>query len=429
MKGVADVAHERDGQGGAPTRRRVLWSMSAAGALLAAGCATRGDGAAGNGGTGSASSAPGHAPSGVLAANFNEDPRGTTPERLRDVRAGWVRGFVPMPEVEDGHADRQRGIAALLAASHAGRGTVLSLKFPFTGRPLPAPGSAAMDTELNRVDQVLDATLGTVDILGIGNEPFLETRADDQRRGRFNAFYEALARHIVERREQRFPDGCRTRLYMGALNHLEDPATHDAAHARWLAFVHDTHEIEGVDLHPHVAAFEDTEAYLTYVLPRIRPDQRFLATEFSLVRLWKQHLKDRVPASFARSRGVPAGTPVWQALRDAAAHPLPRADWERLLLDSPWFGSHRHFLTRQVQRFRATGRLAVAAYGLAQGPAMVHDIGPASTPWLLNSVYSNLTVRPSADGTPAPSPVWYDEFRALQRAEDRLPVRTGTVPV
>ncbi|MEU3708854.1 hypothetical protein [Streptomyces catenulae] len=419
------MAHERDG---APTRRRVLWSMSAAGALLAAGCSTSDGRPAGNGGTQSGSPAPGHAPAGVLAANFNEDPRGTTLDRLKGVQAGWVRGFVPMPEVRDGHADRQRGIAALLAAGRAGYGTVLSLKFPFTRRPLPAPGSAAMDTELNRVDQVLDATLGTVDILGIGNEPFLESRADDRRRGRFNAFYEALARHIVERRRKRFPDGCRTRLYMGALNDLENPATHDAAHARWLTFVHDTHEIEGVDIHPHVAAIEDTEAFLRYVLPRLRPEQRFLATEFSLVRLWKRHLKDRVPASFAHSRGIPADTPVWRALRDAAAHPLPQADWQRLLLDSAWFGPHRNFLTHQMQRFRATGRLTVAAYGVVQGPVMVHDFGPTSQPWLLNSVYSNLTAQPSADGTPAPNPAWYDEFRALQRAEDRLPVRTGTVP-
>ncbi|GAA3185211.1 MULTISPECIES: hypothetical protein [Streptomyces] len=420
------MAQERDQ---APTRRRVLWGMSAAGALLTAGCSGSGAGAEKNGGADSASPAPGHAPTGILAANFNEDPRGTTLDRLKGVRAAWVRGFVPMPEVKDAHADRQRGIAALLAAHRAGYGTVLSLKFPFTGRPLPGPGSAAMDTELKRVDQVLDATLGTVDILGIGNEPFLETRADDQRRGRLNAFYEEIARHIAARRRQRFPDGCRTRLYMGALNGLENPATHDAAHARWLTFVHDTREIEGVDIHPHVAAIEETEAYLTYVLPRMRPEQRFLATEFSLVRFWKQHLRDQVPASFARSRGIPAGTPVWQALRDAAAHPVPQAHWRQLLLDSEWFGSHRNFLTRQVQRLRATGRLTVAAYGIAQGPAMVHDIGPAFQPWLLNSVYSNLTVQPSADGTPAPNPAWYDEFRALQRAEDRLPVRTGTVPV
>lgn len=60
---------------------------------------------------------------------------------------------------------------------------------------------------------------------------------------------------------------------------------------------------------------------------------------------------------------------------------------------------------------------------------MVRDIGPDSVPWLLNSVYSDLTAQPSADGTPAPNPAWYEEFRALQRTEDRLPVRTGTVPV
>ncbi|MGW1840007.1 hypothetical protein [Streptomyces sp. NPDC002067] len=418
------------GRDEAPTRRRILLGMSAAGALLAAGCSAEAEGEKKDGkGGASASPDTGRAPSGVLAANFNEDPRGTTLDRLKGVQAGWVRGFVPMPEVEDGAAGRQRAVAMLLTAHRAGYGTVLSLKFPSAHRPLPAPGSAAMDAELRRVDQVLDATLGSVDILGIGNEPFLETRAEDQRRGRLNAFYEAVARHIAERRRTRFPDGCRTRLYMGALNRLEDPATHDAAHDRWMSFVRATREIEGVDIHPHVAAIGDTEAYLRYVLPRMRPEQRFLATEFSLVRLWRKHLRDPVPAAFARRRGIAAGTPVWQALRDAAARPLPAADWKELLLGSGWFGAHRSFLTNQMRRFRATGRLTVAAYGIAQGPAMVRDIGPDTVPWLLNSVYSNLTAQPADDGTPAPNPAWYDAFRSLQRAEDRLPVRTGTVPV
>ncbi|WP_405746627.1 hypothetical protein OG422_27095 [Streptomyces sp. NBC_01525] len=135
-----------------------------------------------------------------------------------------------------------------------------------------------------------------------------------------------------------------------------------------MTFVRDIRETEGVDIPPHVAAIEDTEAYLTYVLPRMRPEQRFLATEFSLVRCWRQHLSDPVPASFARRRGIAADTPVRRALRDAAAHPLRQADWKQLLLGSDWFGSHRKFLTHQMQRFRATGRLAVVAYGVAQGP-------------------------------------------------------------
>ncbi|MEU6551954.1 hypothetical protein ABZ915_16980 [Streptomyces sp. NPDC046915] len=201
---------------------------------------------------------------------------------------------------------------------------------------------------------------------------------------------------------------------MGALNHLEDPARRTPAADDWLAHVKATPEIEGVDIHPHVAAVEDTEAYTDFVLKRMRPEQRFLATEFSLVHWWKQHWSDPVPAAYADRYDVPAGTVVWEAVRDAAAHPVPQQRWHDLLMKSSWFASHRNCPTRQVRQLRATGRLAVATYGTLQQPAMVRDIRPAKTPWLLNSLYTNLVARSSANGDMAHNPAFFDDFRALQ---------------
>ncbi|MCB5907803.1 hypothetical protein [Streptomyces pinistramenti] len=408
----------------------MLLGASAA-ALLAAGCS--GQGSRENGkGTGqpseSGSSGPmanPTAPSGVLGANFNEDPSDMRFSQLRGLSASWLRGFLPMPEADEGLPARQRAVATLLGAGKQGYGTVLSLKFPYQGQALPAPGSALMDAELERVDKVARAVMGTVDILVIGNEPFLESRPADRDGPAVNAFYEHVARHLVAYRKERFGARCKTRLYMGALNHLDDPGQRTAATRRWVEFVHDTKEIEGVDIHPHVVSIDAGQKYLDYVVPHLRDDQKFLVTEFSLVLNWREHLRDTIPVPFAMRYGMDPHTRVWELLKEAVRNPFPQEKWNAFLAMSPWFSANAHFLRDQVQRFRDTGKLAVATYGVVQADAMVRNIGPDKQPWLLNSLYANRTVQEHGDGTTGRNQAWCKDFRALQRQRDHLPVRTG----
>ncbi|NIY67568.1 hypothetical protein [Streptomyces malaysiensis] len=109
-----------------------------------------------------------------------------------------------------------------------------------------------------RVDRVLHAVLDTVDVLAIGNEPFIESLPRDRRSGALNRFYETVAEHIVAYRKKHFPSRCRTRLYMGAFNHLDKPDGRTAATDRWLSFTRRTQEIEGVDIHPHVSGLNSS---------------------------------------------------------------------------------------------------------------------------------------------------------------------------
>ncbi|MFI5806650.1 hypothetical protein [Streptomyces sp. NPDC051561] len=318
-----------------------------------------------------------------------------------------------MSDLDSVQASLHPAVRTLLAFAGSGYHTVLSLKFPYQKRPLPQPGTGPMVAELARIDRVLDAVLDKVGILVIDNEPFLETR-DLDRAALLNPFYQAVTAHVIAERTKRYGSDCRTHLYLGALNRLHDPAWRTPAVDGWLDHVRNSPEIDGVDIHPHVASIEQAKTFTDYVLPRIRPDQRFLATEFSLVHWWKQHWCDPVPAGYADRYHVPATTPTWQEVRDAAAHPVPRQQWHDLLMNSPWFTSHQDYLTTQVQQFRATGRLTVPTYGSVQGPAMTRDIGPKKTPWLLNSLYANRTARPSPDGRMAHNPAFYDDFRTLQ---------------
>ncbi|SEG99978.1 hypothetical protein SAMN05444920_114254 [Nonomuraea solani] len=351
---------------------------------------------------------------GALGANFNQNLDALDYRELRESGARWVRGFFPMPATDQGDPAAHFAIKTITEAAGRGHDTILSLKFPYDRASFPQPGSPEMAAELARLDRVLPAVLGKVDILTIGNEPFIES-LPAERDTRLNVFYETVARHVIDVRRARCGGDCATTLYMGALNRLDLADRRTPAAERWMTFVRETPELAGVDIHPHVPEPENTQAFLDYILPRMRPDQTYLVTEFSLVWHWKKHLRDPIAPAFAQRYGFAAGTQVWQVIKAAIDAPFPQRQWNDFLTSSPWFMDQAGFLRDQMRLYRGTGRLAVATYAFKQDDLMTTDFGPAKDPWLLNSVYVPYTVRPRGNGLSAPS-LWLKDFKALQKS-------------
>ena len=218
-----------------------------------------------------------------------------------------------------------------------------------------------------------------------------------------------IAAHVVAHR-----GASGTRFYLGALNHLENPKARTPATGRWLAFAKKNERIQGVDIHPHLAVPGTDRRYLDYVLPRLRPGQTFLATEFSLVRFWQKHLGDPIAPRFASAYHLDPSLKVWQLIKQAIDEPFPQRKWTDFWTMTPWLHAHAGYLHDQVTRFRRTGRLAVATYGVTQGPSMAKNFGPDSTPWLLNSLYCPYTVHRAPAGPPGGNLAWQRQFRDLR---------------
>jgi len=405
------------GDGGLSRRR--LFGVSAVAGLAVAGIGAAAARGAANVGivsqpaSGQLVTAPSAA--GVIGANFNNFPAIMSVAELRNVGATWVRGFYPMPGADQGGIAGQPVIAALLSAAGRGYGTVLSLKFPFNNAPIPVPGTPAMAAAQRRLDAVLPAVMGKVSIVVIGNEPFIECERADRDSTRLNAFYEAMAKQAIAYRAAHPATG-KTQLFMGALNHLDESAWRTAATERWMTYVRGTPAIAGTDIHPHLPAPGNGTQYLNYILPRMRPGQKFLATEFSLVLYFKNYLNDPVSASFAGRYHLKPGTRVYQLIQDALKSPFPQQKWTDFLAMSPWFADNKNFLTNQARQFRATGKLAVACYGLGQGDTIAAGkFVPGTTPWLLVSMFCQRTVQRAANGLPGQTTDWTSDFRALQR--------------
>jgi hypothetical protein len=352
---------------------------------------------------------------GALGANYNEHFEDVDYRDLEKADARWIRLFLPMPQVDRGAAGHGAIKATLDAHAH-GIKTILSLKFPYNHEDFPKAGTPAFERELARIDAVLPLVIGKADILVIGNEPYIESPEKDRDLD-LNAFYEAMARRVIDYRAKACPGACLTRLYMGALNRLDLKKRRTKSTERWMEFVKATPEIDGVDIHPHVPAIEATKPFLDYILPRMRPEQKFIVTEFSLVWWWQANMTKPVPAAFADKYGAPRTAQNWQIMKAALETPFPKSQWDEFLAQSPWFEGRKHYLRNQMRMFRTTGRLAVATYGFKQGRSMSHGFGPKKVPWLINSVFAPATIRRNADGSAAPNYTIFDDFKALQKGK------------
>ena len=352
-------------------------------------------------------------PAGVVAANMNQDLDVVDFAELQAVSATWIRGFYPMQQADQGDVAAQPGMRKLTSAIQNGYGTVLNLKFDYE-QGLPDAGSSEMNVAFERLDKVLAVVMGKVDIVVIGNEPFFEC---GQKTGNLNAFYEAVAQHAIDYRKQHPGPAGKTEIYMGALTDLENPKKSDIPLInRWLDYVKGNPDIAGTDCHPHVASMSDCQRYLDYIIPRIRADQKFLATEFSLVKLFKQHLSDPAPSAFTSKYHRPAGTLVWQVVGDAIAHPFAQQEWNDFLLSCTWFSNNRNIMAEMALAFRHTGQLAVAGYGITQDEGAVKDWSAGKTPWVFNGIFCPYVTQKRADGLPGRNVTWADEFRALQQS-------------
>lgn len=347
---------------------------------------------------------------GAIGGNFNEHYNDIDYDEMRDANAQWLRIFVG-PALPT----RDAALNAVLSAHDNGFKTVLSIKWSFVQRDFPKPDTADMQRELDRLDVILDRVLGKVDILVIGNEPYIDTLASQQDDD-LNVFYETMAAHAIASRDRLCAGTCKTRLYMGALNRLDLAANRTPSVERWMQYVKATPQIDGVDIHPHVPNLETTQPFLDYILPRMRDDQRFIATEFSLVHWWRENSTKAISVSYADKYGLPRTTQNWEVIRSAVDNPFTKAKWDDFLRMSPWFENRKRYLNNQMKMFRDTNRLAVATYAFKQSPEMGEDYGPDKPTWILNGVYAPITVQRRANGKSDFNYAWIDDFRALAAA-------------
>lgn len=246
-----------------------------------------------------------------------------------------------------------------------------------------------------------------------GNEPFIETEPA-QNGQPLIVFYETMADDVIHYWTSH-PEAKRaTQLYMGAFTRLDQQQNRTPAVEEMLRYIASQPELSGPDLHMHMPNFAANQTMLSYVLPRLRPDQKFLVTEFSLVLLWYQHRMDTVSPDFTSRYNLPSTLKVYQFINLALQNPVADAEWRDFLVSCPWYIAHREFLLNAYNLFRSTGRLGVANYGMFQAWTKGQQFTDTSMPWLLNALFASATVKARKDGSWVENFPWAEEFTQLQ---------------
>jgi hypothetical protein len=113
----------------------------------------------------------------ALGVTYNQFLQSIQEQEVSKLNATWIRGFLDMHLLGNQDLSQNGDIQAMLKAKAHGRRTILNLKWNYETGPFPTPGSTAMTQEVDQLNRVLPVVLGKVDILVIGNEPFIETEA------------------------------------------------------------------------------------------------------------------------------------------------------------------------------------------------------------------------------------------------------------
>jgi len=352
----------------------------------------------------------------ALGVNYNQFLQSIQEQEVSKVDATWIRGFLDMHLLGNQVPSQNADIQSILKAKAHGRRTILNLKWNYETEPFPVPGSAAMAQEVNQLNRVLPVVLGKVDILVIGNEPFIETLSTQSGQPLID-FYQTMANSVINYWNSH-PDAARaTQLYMGAFTRL-DLAQNRTASVQWmLGYIASHQELSGPDLHMHMPDFAANQLMLSYVLPWLRSDQKFLVTEFSLVLLWYQHLGDMVSPDFTSRYNLPSTLEVYQFIDLALQNPVPDSEWRDFLESCPWYMQQSEFLLNAYSLFRSTGKLGVANYGMLQSWTKGVAFTSTSTPWLLNALFASATVKPRENGSAFENFPWGQKFTNLQNAQ------------
>jgi hypothetical protein len=351
-----------------------------------------------------------------LGVNYNEQFPFVDFNDLERSKTTWVRGFIDFFQMYENpsalHSDER--IIKYLSLKPNGYSTILNIKWNFKARAesFPAEGSVTLKLYLGFLEQLLEKVWLQTDILVIGNEPFIETSAEEKDQ-RLVDFYKAVAATVKKFREKQ--SGHFVPVFVGALNNLYDPAWRTEATKSLMEYANGDPGIAGIDLHIHHASMDQMKSALQYAAGQMRENQKILITEFSLMKHWRAQLNNPISESFASQYQLDPAMRNYQYIDLALKNPRQATEWYNYLKASNWFESRKHYLQEAFALMTAEPRFLIATYAIRQSYPYNQDFTPTTDPWILNSLFANRTLIPDpAYGWNQPNYAFIEDFISIQ---------------
>ncbi len=359
-----------------------------------------------------------------VGVNFNESLfHAEDLTKLARTQTTWARGFLDFfqyYENQDRLTNTDDQLEDFLNLKSAGYKTILSIKWNFHNKSYPDTTSAEIENYNEFLQQILDRVWGKIDIIVVGNEPFIESMNNEERNTRLAPFYQYMCNRVNEYRtgKEDIP------IYFGAFNRLYDNYRDTEGVLQMLDYVKETPWIEGVDLHIHHKENSEIVSMYSYADARIRDDQKILMTEFSIVFWWQDHIRELIPAEFASKYGYSADMLVHQYISHALNDRRPKEEWDDFLSMCSWFEERKHYLWEVYELLSEYKSFNIATYSYQISWGNYFDGN--SVPWLLNNLIAAVTIEDDPQtGEKQFNYAFIDDFFKIQEvdiSENETPV-------
>jgi hypothetical protein len=355
-----------------------------------------------------------------IGANFNHDPEIIDFDYLKKTPVQWIRTTPYIFEYINGEKDPATGpgLAKVIEAKKRGYKVAFGFRWDFKkfNLHIPAPGSPKEQKYFAVATQILERVGPYVDVFKLGNEPNLETKAEDLQRNAEGIvplvrFTERLLSKVVEPYYAAHKDLKRPDIYTGSLPRLFMKSEQQIPGVVGLIqLAQNDKRIKGLAVHLHIADSMEMEEALRFTRS-IMPHKPIIVPEFSLFRLYNKHNTDNLGDSpegiaFAKEYGYVDTMKLYQWYSKANSEQVSTEEWKAFFDSRKWFPSH--FLLTYYRYFKKYG-VVQATYGYLSQSAP-REMRPDSPTWFINPIFPFKSLKTLPDGTHAANPLWLDDF-------------------
>ncbi|HLP37682.1 hypothetical protein [Lacibacter sp.] len=355
-----------------------------------------------------------------IGANFNHDPEIIDFTYLAKTPVEWVRTTPYIFEYIRGekNAATEPGLQNIIEAKKKGYKVAFGFRWDFKKFKLdvPKPGSEDEKKYFKVASAIIERVGGSIDIFKLGNEPNLETNESDLQLNSEGyvplvKFTERLLTEVVEPYYAKHKKIKRPDVYTGSLPRLFLKAEQQTPGVVGLIKLAQTDKrIKGLSVHLHISDSLEMDEAFRFVRS-IMPDKPIIVPEYSLFRLYNQHVADELGDSekgkkFAAKYNYPSSMKCYEWYSKANSERVSAAEWNDFFASRRWFP--QHFMQTYYRYFQKYG-VVLATYGYLSQSAP-QKMGPNSPTWFINPIFPMKSLKEQTDGSFTPNPLWFDDF-------------------
>ncbi len=352
--------------------------------------------------------------------NFNHNAEVLDLAYLKKTNTTWIRTTPRVFDYINGklHIEGDPALQKVIDAGKAGYKVAFGYRWDFKQQKkrTPKPGSAEEKQLFDYAVRMLDQVAPYVSILKLGNEVNLETNQADEVANKSGhipivQFTQRLLTEAIEPYYQNHPQLKRPAVYVGSFpalfekKHQQNPAV-----VALIRYAHENPAIAGLSVHLHIADTIQIDQALQFVR-KLMPEKPIIVPEFSLFRLFNQHLNDLVGdteagKSFARTYNCNPNWKLYEWYSHVNTQGVSPTEWKAFFDSRAWYP--QHYLRIYYDRYQKYG-VQLATYPLFQ-QSCPKKMTPKSPTWFINPLFCQLSLLKQPDEQFSSNPLCYDDF-------------------